>query len=207
MIMNDYERGMNMGQKSQIYLRANGKLVFANYYGWNYGERMISRARYGIEWVKYFIAMKYDWVFSDPAYITKMRRVFDVNFDMKDVAISQDIVQEHADLFADDDFNDYVFNKQGNNDGQLYVDIKGDKIYYCFRDWTRHSDGTTSDTIMSASEYMDWDAEDWENSEYITDEGKAACRDNIKAIEEMAELMTMEQLDDFIGGDYEPKPF
>lgn len=195
-----------MGQRSQIYLRANGKLVFANYYGWNYGERMISRARYGIEWVKYYADRKYDWVFSDTNYFTKMRRVFDANFDMHDVAISTDIVQEHAEQFPDEDFNDVVFNEQDNNDGQLYVDIKGDKIYYCFRDWTRHPDGTTSDTIMSASEYMDWDAEGWENSEYISDEGKAACRDNIKAIEEMAELMTLEQLDDFIHGDYSDVP-
>ena len=195
-----------MGQRSQIYLRYNGKLVFAHYYGWNYAERMISRARYGIEWVKYYVGMKYDWVFSDPDYVTRMRRMFDVNFDMHDVAISQDIVQEHADLFAEDDFNDYVFNMQANNDGQLYVDIKDGKTYYCFRDWAFHPDGTTSDTIMSASEYMDWDAEDWENGEYITDEGKAACRDNIKAIEEMAKLMTLEQLDDFIHGDYSGVP-
>ena len=195
-----------MGQRSQIYLRHNGKLVFANYYQWNYAERMISRARYGIEWVKYYVDAKFDFVFSDPAYITRMRRVFDVNFDMHDVTISADIVQEHADQFAEDDFNDYVFNMQDNNDGQLYVDIKDGKIYYCFRDWTRHPDGTTSDTIMSASEYMDWDAEDWENSVYITKKGKAACRDNIKAIEEMAELMTMEQLEDFIHGDYADVP-
>ena len=195
-----------MGQRSQIYLRYNGKLVFANYYQWNYGERMISRARWGIEWVKEMVERDYDFVFRSYSYITQMRRVFDVNFDMHDVAVSQDIVREHADLFADDDFNDYVFNMQDNNDGQLYVDIKDGKIYYCFRDWTRHPDGTTSDTIMSASEYMDWDAEGWENSEYISDEGKAACRDNIKAIEEMAELMTLEQLDDFIHGDYSDVP-
>lgn len=195
-----------MGQRSQIYLRYNGKLVFANYYQWNYGERMISRARWGIEWVKEMVERDYNFVFRSYSYITQMRRVFDVNFDMHDVAVSQDIVREHADLFADDDFNDYVFNMQDNNDGQLYVDIKDGKIYYCFRDWTRHPDGTTSDTIMSASEYMDWDEEGWENSEYISDGGKAACRDNIKAIEEMAELMTLEQLDDFIHGDYSYVP-
>ena len=194
-----------MGQRSQIYLRYNGKLVFANYYQWNYGERMISRARWGIEYVRKFVDEKYDFVFRDSAYITRMSRVFDTNFDMKDVALSCDIVKEWAELFSDEPFNDFVFNQQDNNDGQLYVDIKDGKIYYGFRDWTIHKDGSTDDVIMDAAEYMDWDGNDWENSEYITDEQKEACRKNIKAIEEMAELMTLEQLDDFIHGEYEPK--
>ena len=45
-----------MGQRSQIYVRYNKnntqKGLIANYYGWNYGERMISRARWGIEFIK-----------------------------------------------------------------------------------------------------------------------------------------------------------
>ena len=45
-----------MGQRSQIFVRyqetdGTRKLV-ARYYGWNYGERMISRARHTIEWLK-----------------------------------------------------------------------------------------------------------------------------------------------------------
>ena len=187
-----------MGQRSQIYLRHNGKLLFASYFQWNYGERMISRARYGIEWIKKY--MEYDFVFRSDSYVTQMRRVFDVNFDMKDVVISCDIIKEHADLFPEDDFNDYVFNLQDNNDGQLFVDIVDGKIFYCFRD--KHEN-----TIMDAAQYMAWDADGWENSEYIDDEQKEACRNNIKAIEEMAELMTTEQLDDFIHGEYDPQPF
>lgn len=34
-----------MGQRSQIYVRYNEKLLFARYFQWNYGTRMISRAR------------------------------------------------------------------------------------------------------------------------------------------------------------------
>ena len=38
-----------MGQRSQIYVRFNKENgqsgLIANYYGWNFGERMISRAR------------------------------------------------------------------------------------------------------------------------------------------------------------------
>ena len=45
-----------IGQRSQIYIRLkdrnNNKYLFAKYYGWNYGERMISRARYGIDYIK-----------------------------------------------------------------------------------------------------------------------------------------------------------
>ena len=44
-----------MGQRSQIFVRyeENGqKKMIARYYQWNYGGRMISRARYGIEWLK-----------------------------------------------------------------------------------------------------------------------------------------------------------
>jgi len=44
--------GEIMGQRSQIYVRYNKKLVVTNYYQWNYGERMIRRARYGIEYIK-----------------------------------------------------------------------------------------------------------------------------------------------------------
>lgn len=184
-----------MGQRSQIYLRYNGKLIFANYYQWNYGERMISRARYGIEWVKEMVDNGWDFVFRDKSKIEQMRRVFDVNFDMHDVAISCDIVQEWKEQFSDEDFNEIVFDEQDNNDGQLFVDIKDGEIYYCFRDMYKN-------TIMDAHCYMNWDAEGWEEREYLSQEDKNTCRENMKAIEEMATLMTMDQLDDFIHGDY-----
>lgn len=45
-----------MGQRSQIYVRYNKsntqKGLIANYYSWNYSERMISRARWGIEFIE-----------------------------------------------------------------------------------------------------------------------------------------------------------
>ena len=194
-----------MGQRSQIYLRYNGKLLFANYYQWNYAERMISRARWGIEYIKDYIDSGFDFAFRDDSYIEKISRVFDANFDMHDVQISRDIVNEWESDYSEVDFNRYVFNMQDNNDGQLYIDILGGEIFYCFRDWTNHEDGITSDMLMSAIEYMDWDYEGWENN--LNAEGNAVCRANIKAIDEMAQLMTLEQLDDFLHGDYEPKPF
>ncbi len=55
---------------------------------------------------------------------------------------------------------------------------------------------------MSAAKYMDWDSKDWRNSEYIDNEQKKQCEDNLKTIEEMATLMTKEEIEDFINFDY-----
>ena len=41
-----------MGQRSQIYVRYNGDIIVANYYQWNYAERMISRTRSILEYIK-----------------------------------------------------------------------------------------------------------------------------------------------------------
>lgn len=184
-----------MGQRSQIYVRANGKLIIANYYQWNYAERMISRARWGIEGLKYYANAGYEWAFEDRQYIKKMSRIFDVNFDMRDVAISANIVKEWKEEFSEEDFNEFVFNNQDNDDGQLFVDIKGNAIYYCFRNMYTNE-------IMDARQYLDWDEEDFEKSKYVSCEAKIACAENIKQINEMAQLMTKEQLDDFLKGDY-----
>jgi len=53
-----------MGQRSQVYVRYNKKLVVTNYYQWNYGERMISRARYGIEYIKDSLLEYKEWIHS-----------------------------------------------------------------------------------------------------------------------------------------------
>lgn len=193
-----------MGQRSQIYVRYNGNLIIANYYQWNYGERMISRARHGIEHLKYNLDNGYTFTFKEKTYIRKFSRIFDVNFDMRDVAISLDIVQEWLDYYPTEDFNDCVFNRQDNNDGQLFVDIRDDKIFYCFRDWEISGDGTVKNRIMDAKQYMDWDMDGWESNDLIPQDQKDACMNNIDAIREMATLMTEEQLNDFLTG---RKPF
>lgn len=192
-----------MGQRSQIYLRYNGNLIFANYYQWNYGERMVSRARWGIEYVKGHLDDGFEFVFRDKHYVEQMRRVFDANFDMHDVAISADIVKEWAELAPEEDFNETVFNFQDNNDGQLFIDIADGKIYYAFTDLAPER------TIMDAEAYMTWDhdGEDWRTSKYIDADQKTACEANIKAISETAVLMPHDRLRDFLTGDYAPKPF
>lgn len=188
-----------MGQRSQIYVRYNNgdkKGLVANYYQWNYGERMISRARYGIESINEYL--KYDWYFTQEHNVEKMRRMFDVNFDMKDIVMSQDIIEEWKTDFSDEDFNDYVFKMQDNNDGKLLVDIQKDKVKYAFLDYS-----ADSDNIMNGEDYMVWnDNKDWRKSEYITKEGIKACEENITEISKMAELMTKEEVEEFINYNY-----
>ena len=131
-----------MGQRSQIYVRypkdENGegakKGLIAKYFGWNYGERMVSRARHGIEYLtETFLGRDYNR-FRIAEYADKVSRVFDTNFDMQDVAISGDIIKEWNELFAQDDFNACVFYQQDNNNGKLFVDVSKDGIKYCFTD-------------------------------------------------------------------------
>lgn len=175
-----------MGQRSQIYVRYNKKLVVANYYQWNYGEKMISRARYGIEYVKDNLLEYRNFIFNDPFQMERLSRIFDTNFDMKDVQISTNIIEEWKDQFFDDNFNDVVFWWQDNNNGRLFVDILEDgTIKYAFLGYD-----CDVKNIMNATQYMEWDSKDWKNSEYIDDEQKKQCEDNLKTIEEMATLMT-----------------
>lgn len=111
-----------MGQRSQIYIRFNKdghKGLIASYFSWNYGERMISRARWGIELIKEMLDEK---VFATSEInITKISRVFDTNFDMHDYQVSCNIIKEWAENFAYENFNDYVFLWQDNNNGKLLI--------------------------------------------------------------------------------------
>ena len=188
-----------MGQRSQIYVRYNNgnkKGLIANYYSWNYGERMISRAKWGI----YHILenLKYDWYYKDKTHATKLSRIFDTNFDMQDIAISCDIIAERAELYPEENFNDSVFLMQDNNDGKLLMDINTDGIKYAFlnRD-------ANLDHIMDGEAYMCWDDEEnWRENKYLSKEAVKTCEDNIKYISENATLMTKEEVIEFITYDY-----
>lgn len=212
-----------MGQRSQIYVRYNGKLILARYYQWNYGERMISRARYGIEYLKYYADHGYDFVFRSASEIEKMVRIFDTNFDMKDVQISSNIFKEWeyevANWEAEGcdyalEFYGHVFAGQDNNDGQLFVDIiggdndgNGVQIKYAF------FSGDGYDEIMTAKEYMDWDnpERDWQVPvPYMDEEAIRLCNENIDAINDMAQLMTRLDVNSFLATENyfgQPEPF
>ena len=191
-----------MGQRSQIYVRYtrnNKSYLTARYYQWNYGERMISRCRYALEWIKEY--MEYDWHLTTET--EKLKRILDTNFDMIDVVLGCDIVEEWKEYKLDGEedwpgsLNDYVFYHQDNNNGKLFIDIKDGNIKYAFLDYK-----CNTDKIMSAAKYMNWDFQGWRTSEYIDDEQKALCEKNLKEIKKLAQLMTKEELEDFINCDY-----
>ena len=186
-----------MGQRSQIFVRyeENGqKKMIARYYQWNYGERMISRARYGIEWLKKMY--KYSFEIE-----RKLYRILNVNFDMIDYAISSDIIKE----FVDDDWensgyilNNFMFYQQDNNDGKLFIDVLSDgTIKYAFLDYDNKR-------IMSGTEYMKWDrGKGWKNpTEYFDQEDIVICIKNIKEINKMAKKMTADEVKEFMEMDY-----
>lgn len=164
-----------MGQRSQIYVRIDGELVIANYYQWNYGESMICRARYGMESIK---DMFDHGLTISNNFIEKLRRLFDVNFDYHDLAISIDLLNDpHEDP-------DLVF-AQDNNDGKLLVAVEtkwGGEIKYAFTD----SDGKF---VFTPEAYLKWDKDDPLFPE--------KCQDNMAWINQNAKLMTKKEAEEF----------
>ena len=203
-----------MGQRSQIYIRYNVNYVsgsstanpktrnykglIARHFGWNYGERMISRARYVIEEIQDEF-MKYKWNFGEKEKLEKLKRFCETNFDMKDIIFSSDIVKEIEDYFDGD--LQYLFN-QDNNDGQLFIDVTDNGIKYCFMSFFNEGEP------MNGEHYMKWNCEnkqrpDWHKPyEHIDEETIKYTENNIKEINNMATLMTMDEIEAFIEDDY-----
>ena len=188
-----------MSQRSQIYVRyTNDKgkhFLTARYFGWNYGERMISRARHTLEWIQREV--KYDFKFStDNSHLI---RIIDTNFDMKDVVISSDIIEEYFDYGnVHNTFTEYVFTEHNNNDGKLFIDIHPNgTIKYAFVD-----SACNLDKPMGGLGYMRWNHKNWRQSEYIDDEQKEKCEANCKYLRDNFKLMTTKELKDFISCAY-----
>lgn len=188
-----------MGQRSQIYVRyTNDKgehFLTARHFGWNYEERMVSRARHTIEWIK--DSINNNWYFSIDT--TKLIRIIDTNFDMHDVMISSDIIEEYFEYFSTDlTFKEYVFTHHDNNDGKLFIDIHPDgTIKYAFID-----SSCNLDKPMGGLAYMRWNHRSWKTSENISDEQKEKCNLNCKYLRNNFQLMTTKELKDFISCDY-----
>ena len=197
-----------MGQRSQIYVRYNTKegtkSLIARYFQWNYGTRMVSRARGIIEWCKANAA------YFDINGIERLIRIIETNFDYRDVCISSNIADEYKQYaFEGETFSQFVFEGQDNNDGQLYIDLninwekrntpsKRIKVKYAFVPYTE-------DVPMDAEEYMQWDEKDeapWRNNKYIQGEVKYTER-NIRYINKHAKLMTQDEIIEFRSYDYE----
>lgn len=148
-----------MGQRSQIYViykdNQNRDCVSATYFQWNYGERMISRARYLMGWIKAQNSL-YNNLYSDylPFVIYKIRYVASVNFDYKDVTIGTDLIEEWKEIrtqYPNTNLNDYIFNAD-NNDGCLFIDARiPQHLRYAFTTYN-YKDG-----VMGPEAYLKWD--------------------------------------------------
>ena len=154
---------------------------------------MISRARYGIEYIK----DSAEYLSSDSVK-ERINKIFDINFDMKDVALSTDILKEWIEYSSKYygllEINDYIFNAQDNNGWKLVIDVdERGNVKYCFTDWD-------IEKTFSPEEYINWDYENWEK--YLDGEEILACRDNMQYIEKNAKQMTMNELEEFINYDY-----
>lgn len=193
-----------MGQRSQIYIRYNVEYngtryrgLIARYFQWNYGERMVSRARYIIEYIK-DAYLTFPYSFASATEIKKLERYCDINFDMKDVVISTNIIDEVK--YGDSDIST-IFDDH-NNDGQLYIDVTNDRIKYCFTEYCHGG------KPMNGEEYMKWDTEtddhiNWHIPyQFMKREVINYTEDNIAEIDSMAELMTRAELEDFVNDDY-----
>lgn len=203
-----------MGQRSQIYFRINkangGYYLVARYFQWNFGTRMISRARGLLEWLD--ANSDYPYTLYDENWdALKVVRIIETNFDYKDVCISRDII---ADCNDPDYGWDLLFHDD-NNDGKFMVDMivdwtkrdkKGDHpvtLKYAFTD-------SCNELLMDGEQYMSWNCDreeddgsvtPWRDSKYIKNEIKYTER-NIKKINKLATLMTQEEFKEYLNYDY-----
>ena len=181
-----------MGERSQIYVKVNNTLQVANYYQWNYGNRMVSRVRHGIEWAIAYIEHPFTLV-REGYNFEAFRRIWDVNFDYQDITLSRDLIAE-SDEKIKENFREFVTGLD-NNDGILLVSIDTvrKRIKYCLID-------SSGEKPMNVKEYMDWNLKGWNKKDYqyLSDEEKKVCRANIRALGTMAEVMTKNDLDRFL---------
>lgn len=168
-----------MGQRSQIYVFYNGKLQIANHYQFNYGMNMVSRARYGLEYLKdnskYLYTLEY-------AYLSEgFRRHFDLNVDLRnychsdnlleilndDIEYMKDNKEAYREYFENEErMNEYcrysVFDIE-NDDGCLFISIEENDesvdIKFCLTNDKKE--------VLSVEKYLDWDTNfSWKDKEY-----------------------------------------
>lgn len=149
-----------MGQRSQIYViykdNQNRDCISATYFQWNYGERMVSRARYLMGWIKdqnlFYSSDNNLFSLSYAAY--KIRYIASVNFDYKDVVIGQDLIEEwkaYKQGVPNANLNEYIFHCD-NNDGCLFIDARiPEHLKYAF------TTDNYKDGVMGPEAYLKWD--------------------------------------------------
>ena len=191
-----------MGQRSQIYIRWHvtdhhgtyHEGLIARYFSWNFGIRMISRTKSILKEIQDEF-LDYPYLFSDPSYIKKLKRYCDVNFDMQSIEMSSDIIEEVKEQFPD---NTRFLFEQDNNNGQLFIDVSESEIKYGFMEFF------DCNTVMDADKYMEWDRNNsglpnWHvPDKYVSISEIQYTEENIKAINKIASLMTIEEIHEFI---------
>lgn len=203
-----------MGQRSQIYFRIkdpNGKYnLVARYFQWNYGTRMVSRARGIIEWLIDKADYPYVFCSRENENVRKLERIMDVNFDYKDVALSVDIIKEYEEDYYGN--SEEMFTCQDNNDGQLLIDMVVDwnhknkelrhpvKFKYAFLNSSSELVGN-GDAYMQWNEYYGEEGPSWKENPYVKNEVKYTER-NIRYLDKHATLMTQEEVEEYINHDY-----
>lgn len=183
-----------MCQRSQIYVVYNDYDNFphinATYFQWNYGERMISRARYTMEWIQAHL----DFLNSFCSVAHKLRYIESVNFDYKDVVVGHDLVEEWRKFGHKDSNNltDYIFNCD-NNDGCLVIDARDkNNLKYCFTEYD-----IWNSRAMGPVAYMRWD-----KVPYKTKRLKST-KSNVHWITHHAKLMTTKELKEILNMAFE----
>lgn len=191
-----------MGQRSQIFIRYNAnkekrtentyteKHLVARYFGWNYGERMISRAAGLVGWIKEHENYR-DYEFW------KLPIIASVNFDMKDYLETTDIIKEYIEYGKNcDTLNGYIFNED-NNDGKLLIDLSNDgKIKYAFLNYD-------NEWLGDAESYYEWDCHK-EIDDIDDEETYEYTRRNVDFLNNTdgVELMSAEEAEAFLSDDY-----
>lgn len=174
-----------MGQRSQIYVVYNDYDNFshinATYFQWNYGERMISRARYTMDWIQSHLNL-----FPNLSSVAhKLRYIESVNFDYKDVVVGRDLVEEWREFGHKDSASlaDYIFNCD-NNDGCLVIDARDkSNLKYCFTEYD-----IWNSRAMGPVGYMKWDGTPYK------DRNLKSTKSNVHWITHHTKLMTTEEL-------------
>ena len=189
-----------MGQRSQIYViykdNQNRDCISATYFQWNYGERMISRARYLMGWLKsrdsFYVVDSHN-LFSLSYVAYKIRYIASVNFDYKDVVIGQDLIEErkaYKQGVPNANLNDYIFNAD-NNDGCLFIDARIPfNLRYAFTTYD-YKDG-----VMGPEAYLKWDG----TPQKIRD--TKFTKRNINCITHNAKLMKKKELEAILRATY-----
>ena len=191
-----------MGQRSQIYVRfdtkENTKGLVARYFSWNFGERMVSRARTTIEFLLDLFNIP-NMTLDDKQRLEKLTHIINCNFDLRDYQFSSNILNELNEMSDDFTQSEILFLSQDNNDGRLLLDINEKGCKYAFL----KSDIEDRIEVMSAKEYMDWNSRNtWETSDGLSLNDLAICKRNIKFIEDNAKLMTEDEVIEYIFYDY-----